>query len=299
MSAKPRVSLVGLGQMGVPMAERLLAAGYPLTVFNRTVEKTAPLVEQGALLAHALSELLADADICISVVSDDVALEAVAAGPDGVLSNAAPGSVFVDMSTVSVAASARVAEAADRAGVLYLRAPVSGNPGVVRAGNLTVIVSGPQAGLDAAHDVLAAIGPNVLSVGDAEQARVVKLALQVMIGGTAELLAEAVVLGESAGVERGKLLEVIGASAVGSPFVKYKTEPLLRDDYSATFTTSMMMKDVGLVLGLASESGVTLPLSSRLEGLLDETIEAGHGELDFMALLLRLEAERKRASTDS
>jgi 3-hydroxyisobutyrate dehydrogenase len=142
--------------MGVPIAERLLAAGYQLTVFNRTVEKTAPLVELGAQRAGALSDLLADADVCISVVSDDAALEAVTAGADGVLSAARRGSVLIDMSTVSAAASARVAEVADRAGVVYLRAPVSGNPGVVRAGNLTVIVSGPEEGFESVKEVIAA-----------------------------------------------------------------------------------------------------------------------------------------------
>jgi 3-hydroxyisobutyrate dehydrogenase-like beta-hydroxyacid dehydrogenase len=282
--------------MGVPIAERLLAAGYQLTVFNRTVEKTAPLVELGAQRAGALSDLLADADVCISVVSDDAALEAVTAGADGVLSAARRGSVLIDMSTVSAAASARVAEVADRAGVVYLRAPVSGNPGVVRAGNLTVIVSGPEEGFESVKEVIAAIGPNIRYVGGAEEARVVKLALQVMIGGTAELLAEAILVGDAGGVDRAKLLEVMGASAVGSPFLKYKTEPLLRDDYTATFTTSMMRKDVGLILALAAEGGASLPLTGDLETLLDDAIEGGYGDLDFMALLLLLQDRRESVS---
>ena len=118
----------------------------------------------------------------------------------------------------------------------------------------------------------------------------VKLALQVMIGGTAELMSEALVLGEAGGVSRQKLLEVMGNSAVGSPFVKYKTGPLLEDDYSATFTTAMMKKDLGLVLSFAREMRVRLPMTSELEGLLDDAIEAGYADLDFMALFLQLQA---------
>jgi 3-hydroxyisobutyrate dehydrogenase-like beta-hydroxyacid dehydrogenase len=124
----------------------------------------------------------------------------------------------------------------------------------------------------------------------------VKLALQVMIGGTAELLAEAILVGDAGGVDRAKLLEVMGASAVGSPFLKYKTEPLLRDDYTATFTTSMMRKDVGLILALAAEGGASLPLTGDLETLLDDAIEGGYGDLDFMALLLLLQDRRESVS---
>jgi 3-hydroxyisobutyrate dehydrogenase len=287
-AAQTRVSLVGLGHMGVPMAERLVDAGYELTVFNRTPEKARPLIERGAELAEGLSGLLVGSDICVTVVSDDAALEAVTTGPDGALASARRGTVLIDMSTVSVAASARVAEAAERVGVSFLRAPVSGNPVVVRSGNLTVIVSGPRRAFEQAEAVIRAIGPNVYYVGAADEARVVKLVLQVMIGGTAQLMAESLALGEAGGVSRAQLLEVMGNSAAGSPFVKYKTEPLVRDDYSPTFTTAMMKKDIDLVLALADEAGVTLPLAKRLGGLLEAAVAASYAELDLMALYLAL-----------
>jgi 3-hydroxyisobutyrate dehydrogenase-like beta-hydroxyacid dehydrogenase len=283
--------------MGIPIAERLLAAGYPLSVFNRTPEKADPLVELGAHRAEPLPELLTESDVCITMVSDDAALEAVTSGPGGVLSAARAGTVLVDMSTVSVAASTRVAEAAREAAVDYLRAPVSGNPVVVRAGNLTVVVSGPQRAFDATTEILTTIGPNVYYVGGGEEARVVKLALQVMVGGTAELLSEALIIGDAGGVDRAKLLEVMGASAIGSPFVKYKSEPLLRDDYTATFTAAMMKKDVELILDLASASGASLPFTSDLDALLESAIEGGYGELDLMALHLQLQDRRDRAAS--
>jgi 3-hydroxyisobutyrate dehydrogenase-like beta-hydroxyacid dehydrogenase len=278
------VSLVGVGHMGLAIAERVLAAGYPLSVFNRTPEKLAPLLESGATAATGISSLLRDADICVSSLSDDAALETVTAQ---IFEGAKPGTVLLETSTVSVAASERVAEAARDAGVLYLRAPVSGNPFVARSGNLTVIVSGPPEGFDRARDLITAIGPNVYYVGGADEARVVKLALQVVIAGTTQLMAEAIVLGESAGVDRARLLEVMGNSAVGSPFVKYKTDPLLRDDYSPTFTAEMMNKDVALVLELAEERGVPLPVTSRVADLIETTIGGGMRELDLMALYLQ------------
>ena len=195
------------------------------------------------------------------------------------------------MSTVSPAASARVAALAEQASVLYLRAPVSGNPGVVRAGNLAFIVSGPRAALERVEPVLLAIGPTIHLVGSAEQARVVKLAINLVIAGLAQLMSEALVLGEASGVSRASLLETMGNSAAGAPFVKYKTEPLLRDDYSATFTTNLMEKDIDLVLEAAEAAGVRLPLAGEIKVLVRSAIEAGYGDDDFMALFLHLRSE--------
>src|SRR5262249_35180470 len=132
------------------------------------------------------------------------------------------------------------------------------------------------------------IGPTIHLVGDAEQARVVKLAINLVVAGLAQLMSEALVLAEASGVSRADLLETMGNSAVGAPFVKYKTEPLLRDDYSATFTTSLMEKDIDLVLEAAEAGGVRLPLAGEIKSLLRSTIEAGYGDDDFMALFLHL-----------
>jgi 3-hydroxyisobutyrate dehydrogenase-like beta-hydroxyacid dehydrogenase len=282
------VAIAGLGRMGMPIAERILAAGHSLTAYNRTPGKVESLVGQGAEDAGAPGELLREAEVCVTVLADDAALEEVVSAPDGILAGARPDTVLVDMSTVSVAASGRVAAAAGQAGVHFVRAPVSGNPSVVRAGNLAVIVSGPSEPFERVAPLLREIGPNVYYVGDADQARVVKLALQVLIAGTTELMSEALVLGEAGGVSREKLLEVMGNSAVGSPFVRYKTEALIRDDYTATFTTSMMKKDLDLVLGLADELGIPLPVAGELGRLVQEAIEAGHGDLDLTSLFLAL-----------
>jgi len=288
LSARPTVAVVGLGKMGLAIAERLLDCGFELAVWNRTVERAGPLTARGATVLGEPAAALRHAEVCVTMLADDEALEAVALGRGGILESARPDTTLVDMSTVSVAASRAVAARAAEADVGYLRAPVSGNPGVVRSGNLTILVSGPEQAFESTRVVLDAIGKTVLYVGEDERARVAKLILQILVGGTAELLAEAVLLGEAGGLERARLAEVLDASVVNSRFLAYKSEPLLRDDFSATFTTAMMLKDVDLVLDLAREKRVTLPFTQELRGLLEQTIEGGHGDVDFMALYLRL-----------
>ena len=271
--------------MGAAFAERLLDAGYPLVVHNRTPGRAEALVARGATVAATAAALAEQVDVIVTSLANDEALDAVS---EEALAAARPGSVLVDTSTVSPAVSARVAERARAASVGYLRAPVSGNPAVVRAGNLTLIVSGDAETLARVEPVLLAIGPNIKPVGGGEEARIVKLAINLMIAGLAELMSEALVLGESAGVSRAALLDVMGNSVVGAPFVKYKTEPLLNDDFSATFTTALMEKDIDLVLDAAADGGVELPVAVELKSLLRETVEAGYADDDFMALYLRL-----------
>jgi 3-hydroxyisobutyrate dehydrogenase-like beta-hydroxyacid dehydrogenase len=273
--------LIGLGNMGTAFAERLLDAGYGLVVMNRTPAKAAPLEARGAAVARSYADLVESVDVVLTSLADDAALDEVAAA---LLAVAEPDTVLVDTSTVSPAASARVSSRAEAASVSYARAPVSGNPTVVRAGNLSFIVSGPSETLDRVEPILVAIGPTVYRVGDAEEARVVKLAINLMIGGLAQLMAEALVLGESSGVSRAALLEVMGGSAAGAPFVRYKTGALLEDDYSATFTTALMGKDLDLILDAAGDAGVELPVTTRLQAIVRAAIEAGYADDDFMAL---------------
>ena len=279
------MGLIGLGNMGTAVAERLLDGGYDLLVYNRTPAKAEALAARGATVAETAARLAGRADVVLTSLADDDALEAVAAE---VVAAARPGTALVDLSTVSPDASARVAALAEEASVAYLRAPVSGNPTVVRAGNLSFIVSGPRETFERVGPVLKAIGPTANHVGDGEQARIVKLAVNLVIAGLAELMSEALVLAEASEVSRRDLLEVMASSAAGAPFVEYKTEPLLRDDFSATFTTALMEKDIDLVLDAAARAGVELPVAREMKGLLRATAEAGYADDDFMALFLRL-----------
>ena len=279
------MGLIGLGNMGMAIAERLLDAGYPLVVSNRTPEKAAALAARGAIVASSPEELAQEANVTLTSLSDDQAFESVATAA---IAGARPGSVLVDLSTVSPAVSTRVAERAVAASIGYVRAPVSGNPTVVRAGNLSFIVSGAEDDIDRVEPVIRAIGPTVHRVGDGEQARIVKLAINLMIAGLAQLMSEALVLGEAADVPRAALLEVMASSAVGAPFVKYKTEPLVRGDFSATFTTALMEKDIDLALAAADEAGVELPLTREMKSHLHAAIEAGYADDDFIVLFQHL-----------
>jgi len=285
--------LIGLGNMGTAIAERVLDAGYRLVVYNRTPAKADALGARGAVVAKSAAELVEQVDVVLTSLADDAALETVARQ---VVAAAPAGAVLVDMSTVSPVASARVASLAEAASVAYVRAPVSGNPTVVRAGNLTFIVSGPRDAFERVMEIIQAIGPTVHHVGDGEQARIVKLAINLMVAGLAQLMSEALVLGEVAGVSRAALLEVMGSSVAGAPFVKYKTEPLLHDDYSATFTTALMEKDIDLILDVTAKTGVELPLATEMKALLSATMDAGYADQDFMALFLQL---RKTSGLDT
>lgn len=286
-----RVAVVGLGKMGEPIARRLLDAGHELTVSNRTPGRADHLVEKGAQEASSLRDVWDAAEVCITMVADDNALRAVTLGVGGLLEEPPAGRILIDMSTVSPSGSGAVADVAEAAGVAYLRAPVSGNPSVVEAGNLGIMVSGDEETFRRLEPMFRDIGPNVFYVGGAEEARVMKLALGVLIAGTAQLMAEAIVLGEASGLDRATMLEVMGASAVGSPFVKYKTAALVANDYAPTFTSSAMSKDLGLVLDTAQRSEVVLPVSALVFELVEDCISSGWGEADFIALLPRLQRQ--------
>ena len=227
----PRVAVVGLGHMGSAIAERLLEAGYPLSVFNRTPGRDDELVAAGASRLGSAGDALVAADVCVTSLADDDAVLEVICGERGVLAPARPGTTLIDMSTISVDASARVADAAAVAGVrLPPSASLSGNPVAIRGGKAAVVrLRARERRSSESEPLLRAIAPTVRYVGEGERARVVKLALQILIGGTAELLAEALVLGEAAGVDREKLLDVIRASVVGSTLRRAtRPTPLVR-----------------------------------------------------------------------
>jgi 3-hydroxyisobutyrate dehydrogenase-like beta-hydroxyacid dehydrogenase len=276
--------------MGTAIAERLEQAGHELSVWNRSSPAARPFEQRGVRsLAHP-ADAWQHSDCAITMLADGAAIEAVTLGEHGLLESAA-GGVLIDMSTVSTTDSAAVAAACARRDVAFLRAPVSGNPSVVRTGHLGIIVSGPREEFDRLLQTLTDIGSNVFYVGSQEEARIVKLAHQLIIGGTAQLIAEALVLAEKHGIGRAQMLDVLCASAVGSPFVKYKTDALLADDYSSTFTTRLMYKDLALVLQAASAVELPLPVTAVTQQLVQGCLATGMGDWDFTALLPRLRRE--------
>ncbi len=285
-----RIAVLGLGQMGTPIAERLEQAGHELSVWNRSPDALGPFRERGIRVLDDPSQAWHNADCAITMLSDGAALEAVVLSERGLLESAERG-VLIDMSTISAAASAAVAAECERRRVAFLRAPVTGNPSVVRAGNLGIIVSGPREEFDRLVATLRDIGPTVFYVGSREEARIVKLALNLMIAGTVELISEALVLAQKHGIGSGEMLEVMGASAVGSPFVKYKTDALVAEDYSSTFSARLMYKDLALALEAANDADLPLPVTALTQQLFQGCIATGMGDWDLTALLPRLRRE--------
>jgi 3-hydroxyisobutyrate dehydrogenase-like beta-hydroxyacid dehydrogenase len=278
------VAIVGLGRMGRALAQRLLDQGHDVAVWNRSGGPAQELAAAGATVVPELAGAWDGGRPVITFLADDDAVEQVC----GDLVAAAPeGATLIEMSTISPPASARVAQAAQDRGVRYLRAPVSGNPSVITAGNLGIMVSGDRAVYDDVHELLLAIGPKVYYVGDAEQARVLKLVLNSVIAGTTQLLAEALTLGEVNGLDRADMLEVVAGSAVASPFIGYKTKALVERDYTPTFSVALLAKDVGLALDAAG--GTRLPVLEEVRRLTDETVADGLGDLDLLALLVHLQ----------
>ena len=284
-----QIGFIGLGHMGQPMARRLLGAGFDLAVYNRTPAKAESLVKSGATAVDSPAEVAVRSEIAFSMVADDDALKEVALGERGVLKGARAGLVYVDMSTVSPAASAEVADACSRAEVRFLRAPVTGSTALAEAGALGILASGPRSAFDSAADALRAMGSTLFYLGPADEARYMKLALNTVIGTTMAALAEALVLGEKAGLEWGQMLEIFAGSAVGSPFVKYKAQQLANRNLAPAFSASLMRKDYDLALAAARDLQVATPLSSLSRQLFQATIGSGWGELDFAAVLLFIE----------
>ncbi|OGB04606.1 MAG: hypothetical protein A3E79_18735 [Burkholderiales bacterium RIFCSPHIGHO2_12_FULL_61_11] len=286
---KPNIGWIGLGKMGLPMAAHIVAAGYPVAVFNRSPEKAKPLVEQGARCIERVQELARESDIVFSMVADDHALLDIATGEAGALEALRPGTVFVDMSTVSPSASERVAVVARSKGIRYLRAPVSGSTAMAVAAGLTVLVSGPSDAYQEVEALFRAIGKKIYYLGAEEQARYMKLSINMMLGITAAMMSEAMVLSERVGVDWHQMIEVINNSAVASPLVGYKAKMLSERDFTPMFTTSQMAKDFDLALDAARSLNVPLPITALTRQFLGAMVASGRGESDFFSYVTLLE----------
>jgi 3-hydroxyisobutyrate dehydrogenase-like beta-hydroxyacid dehydrogenase len=256
-------------------------------VWNRTRSKTEVLAEQGAHVVDKPSDL-AVCDVVFSMVAGPADVLEVTLGADGLLTrdDARP-SVLVDSTTIDPATSRRLTEEAALRGTAVLAAPVSGNPNVVRAGRLTVVASGPQAAFDTALPFMELFGRKVIYVGSGDEARLVKICHNLMLGVVAQSMAEITVLAEAAGVKRSDFLEFLNESVMGSTFTRYKTPAYVTLDYTPTFTWPLLRKDLELGLESSRELGVPLPLTALIHQIVMEGIELGYGEQDFAALLTK------------
>lgn len=276
-----RIGWIGLGKMGAPMARNVCEADAKLTVFNRSTEKCKPLLEAGAEIAPNVSVLAAQSDVVITMLSDDGALSQVLLAENGALSQMRAGSILIDMSTVSPAISSEIANAATAKGVRYLRAPVSGSVALAVAGTLTVIASGPQDAYEEVQDIFKAMSAKQFLVGEQEEARVLKLAVNMMVGFSAAMMGEAMALGLKNGLDRATMLDVIGSSAVASPLIGYKVAALKERDYTPAFEVTQMAKDFSLILEAGHKSATPMPLAAMVREGWSELVAAGDGDADF------------------
>lgn len=280
------VHVAGIGKMGLPMAGHLHAAGHAVTVSDPGDERLQLARRQGLAVADDAAAAIGRADVVLSSLPDDAALRQVAAQ---VARSARRGAIYMDTSTVSQTASAEVAAELAAAGVFYLRATVSGNNRMAEAAQLTVMASGPRAAYETVLPLLRTLGPNQFYLGEAEQARLMKLVVNLMIAQTSAMLAEALTLGRKGGLDWGDMWQVLGASAVASPIVKAKAVQLSQRDFTPTFTVGQMIKDLTLILGAGADSHVPLPQTALTHQLLHAALAQGDGLEDYAAIIKAVE----------
>ena len=281
-----KIHFTGIGKMGLPMAGPLAAAGHALTAYDPCDERCELAQEQGLTVVGDAAAAMAAADVVFSSLPHDAALSAVAAQ---VAAAARPGTVYVDTSTVSMQASADAAQALDGKGLAYLRTAVSGNNKMAEAGQLTVLASGPRAAYEQVLPLLKTLGSHHFYLGEAEQARLMKLVVNLMIAQTSAMLAEALTLGRKGGLDWQAMWEVLTASAVASPIVKAKSAQLSQRDFTPTFTVEQMIKDLDLILDAGVASNVPLMQAAMTQKLMHAAVVQGNGLDDYAAIIKVLE----------
>lgn len=274
--------------MGFELASRLLNAGVDLSVYNRTRSKAEPLAELGATIVDSPQDL-ADRDIVVVMVAGPSDVMRVTLGDDGVLSrNDVRPSILIDSTTIDSGTSTELRERAAKLGTETLAVPVSGNPKVVKSGRLTAVASGPQRAYDTALPYLECFGRKVTYVGEADEARLVKLCHNLFLGVVSQSMAEITLLAETAGISRADFLEFLNESVMGSTFTKYKTPAFVNLDYTPTFTWHLLKKDFDLGTAAGDELGVPLPVANLVRQIVVDGIGRGFGDQDFASLLSRL-----------
>jgi len=287
MTTTNQIGWIGTGRMGSALVKRLLEAGHEVWVYNRTRAKAEVLAEHGAKVVDTATEL-AHLDLVITMVGGPEDVLEVTVGPEGVLSRAdARPSVIIDSTTIDSATSRDLRARAADLGTDILAAPVSGNPKVVASGRLTVAVSGPESAFEKARPYLEDFGRKVTYVGSGDEARLVKICHNLMLGIVAQSMAEISVLAEASGVSRADLFEFINDSVVGSMFTRYKTPAYVNLDYTPTFTWHLLRKDFELGLSTANDLDISLPTAALVHQIIVEGIDLGYGDQDFAALLTK------------
>lgn len=279
-----KVGLIGLGIMGTGMAGQWLQKGYPLTVWNRDISKTAPLAEKGAIVAASPAELVAQVDVVVTMLRDDAAVRETLLSSPEVLGAARPGTIFVDMSTVTPMLATELAKAVQTHGLTSLEAPVLGSKEAAANALLTVIVGGEADVLEQVRDVLAAVSQTILHVGTYGSAAVFKLANNQAAAIALTALGESLKLCKAYDlqVSREQLLDSVSGTV--SRVLAMKKGKILTQDWSTHFALELMHKDLTQALQTAEEKHLALPVVASARQTFERAIQAGKGPLDFSAV---------------
>jgi 3-hydroxyisobutyrate dehydrogenase-like beta-hydroxyacid dehydrogenase len=282
------IAWLGVGKMGLPIAGRISAAGFRVTAFDVSANQMAAARQQGLKVAASATEAVKGKSIVFTSLPDDKAARDLFLQKE-LLAAMAPQSILIETSTVSAEISGEIATAAQNSEIDYLRLPVSGNASLANTGALTCFASGPKATFERVRPLLASFTRAQTYLGEAEQARYAKLAVNLMIAVSAGMMAESLALARKGGIGWQDILKVLDDSAVASPMVKYKTPPLAKRDFESTFSCRQMAKDLDLILGAGHSAGVPLQLAAQVRETYGSLIAQGDGDADYIATVLQLE----------
>jgi 3-hydroxyisobutyrate dehydrogenase-like beta-hydroxyacid dehydrogenase len=294
---KDRLGFVGVGYMGRPIARRLLEAGFKLTAHDRDHSKAGELVRYGGAVAQSLSELASSCNVVLSCLPSDQAVLEIYRGPDGVFAHARPGSVVIDMSTVSPETSQELSRLGLARGVEVLDVTMSGSTPTAEAGLLTLFGGGNKERFDSAESIFRVIAKKYFYLGPSGSGATMKLVVNTLLGIGMQAIAEAVALGEKAGLDRNRLLDVLSQTAVIAPAHVGKLERAKNSDYTPQFPIRLMNKDFGLILNLAAAVGARMPAAGVAFEVNARQSEE-ETEQDFSAVILQMEKVDHSGATD-
>ena len=283
--SRPHIAFIGLGIMGGGMARRLLANAFPLTVFNRDLEKTKPFVAAGASAAGSPRAAAERADFIVSIVADDLAARSLWLGENGALAAAKPGAICIECSTVTVNWVRELAAAAAQKNCGLLDAPVTGSKTQAASGELNFLVGGDPATLEIARPVLAAMGKAIFHLGPTGSGALIKLINNFVCGVQIASLAEALAMIECSGLDRARALEVLTGGAPGSPLVKTVSARMIAPDFTPNFPLRLMAKDLGYAMKEGGTLSVELVTAMAALNVFQRALAAGYGEKDIAAVV--------------
>jgi 3-hydroxyisobutyrate dehydrogenase len=282
--ANPNVAILGLGIMGGGMANRLLSAKFPLSVYNRNREKAIPFANGGAFVAGSPREAAARSEIIISMVAEDNASRSIWLGENGALAGASPGSLLIESSTLSSAWIHELAAKGAERGCRFLDAPVTGTKPHAASGELVFLVGGSAEALEAARPVFSVLGREVVHLGPVGSGALIKLINNFVCGVQAASFAEALAMIDAGGLERSKAMSILTGGAPGSGIVKRLAERVATNDFTPNFALRWMAKDISYALREASGKGVALQTAAAALAVFERAIAEGYGDEDFSAV---------------